>query len=95
MLVLLYPTQYTDEERLFATGLIDAKLYTAIITLRGDRIRIISTRRARKQEIELHERLKNANDKSIYQNVNCPKSQFNSLGSKPYSFKSPSYLSIS
>jgi len=62
--IILYPSQYTDEERFFATGLIDGKYYSAIITFRGSHIRIISVRRARKKEIEYYKRLKDADDNS-------------------------------
>jgi len=62
--VIVYPSQYTHEERFFTTGWIGDKCYTAIITLRGSNIRIISTRRARKKEIEHYERLKDADNNS-------------------------------
>jgi uncharacterized DUF497 family protein len=61
---IVYPSQYTDEERFYTTGLIDDKFYTSIITFRGENIRIISTRRARKKEIEHYERLKDADNNS-------------------------------
>ena len=48
-------TSYENEERLINIGKINSKFYTVISTLRGDNIRIISARRARKKEIEIYE----------------------------------------
>lgn len=49
--VLKVPTYAgTDEERIMVIGLIDGKHWSAITTTRGDRTRIISVRRARKNE---------------------------------------------
>ncbi len=59
---IIYPSNHATEERFFAVGLIDDKIYTAIITFRGKNIRIISTRRARQKEIEQYERLRNENN---------------------------------
>ncbi len=39
-----------DEERSRVIGRIDGKVWTAIVTRRGDRIRLISVRRARTDE---------------------------------------------
>lgn len=36
-------------------GRIDGKLWSAVITYRSEKIRIISVRRARKEEIEIYE----------------------------------------
>ncbi len=47
--------QSYDEERYLVLGRIGSKNYTAIITYRGDAIRIISVRRSRKKEIEFYE----------------------------------------
>lgn len=49
------PSKYPDEERYIVIGLIDGKHYSAIITLRGENIRIISVRQARKEEVEFYE----------------------------------------
>jgi len=62
--VIIYPTKYVEEERFFVTGLINDKFYTSIVTFRGKKIRIISTRRARKKEIQEYERAKDENDNS-------------------------------
>ena len=49
------PSKYLNEERYIVIGLIDGKHYSAIVTLRGENIRIISVRRARKEEVEFYE----------------------------------------
>jgi len=61
---IMYPSKYTDEERFYVTGLVNYKFYTSIITFRDENIRIISTRRARKKEIEQYERLRDENNNS-------------------------------
>jgi len=48
-----------DEERFLVLGKIASKNYTAIITYRGDVIRIISVRRSREKEIKLYESIRN------------------------------------
>ncbi len=48
-------TSYEDEERFINIGKIDTKFYTVVTTLRADKIRIISARRARKKEIGIYE----------------------------------------
>ena len=45
----------TDEPRFLMIGMIDGKHWSAVVTYRGDRIRIISVRRSRKEEVELYE----------------------------------------
>lgn len=45
----------TDELRFLAIGRISGRHWTAIWTLRGEAVRIISVRRARKEEIEYYE----------------------------------------
>ena len=44
-----------DEDRFLVIGLIGAKHWSAIITYRSDRIRLISVRRSRRTEVELYE----------------------------------------
>ena len=44
-----------DEPRLIIIGLISGKHWSAVITYRGEKIRIISARRARSTEVELYE----------------------------------------
>ena len=48
-------TSYEDEERFINIGKINSKFYTVVSTIREDKIRIISARRARKREIEIYE----------------------------------------
>ena len=54
-LVCLRSKVETDEERLLFIGRIKAKYWTAIATHRGEKLRIISVRRARKKEIQFYE----------------------------------------
>ena len=44
-----------DEARTIAIGMIGEKHWSAIVTCRGDDIRIISVRRSRKNEVALYE----------------------------------------
>ena len=43
------------EDRSAVIGLIDGKMWTAIVTLRGLNVRLISVRRARKEEVALYD----------------------------------------
>lgn len=49
------PALTSDEARWIAVGRIGARHWTAVFTWRGERVRIISVRRARKTEIERYE----------------------------------------
>ncbi len=49
------PAKPTDEPRFMVIGRIGERHWSAICTLRGDRIRIISVRRSREQEVEFYE----------------------------------------
>jgi uncharacterized DUF497 family protein len=49
------PVATTDEPRYLVIGKIDGKHWTAVATLRGERIRIISVRRSRNNEVILYE----------------------------------------
>ena len=49
------PARTEDEERLVVIGLIGDKHWSAVVTYRGERIRIISVRPSRKEEVELYE----------------------------------------
>jgi uncharacterized DUF497 family protein len=53
--LLEIPVKTSDEPRFLVIGRIDGKHWSAIITYRGDTVRIISVRRARKEEITLYE----------------------------------------
>jgi uncharacterized protein len=44
-----------DEPRFVVIGLIGLKHWSAVVTYRNERIRLISVRRSRKQEVELYE----------------------------------------
>lgn len=48
-------SQETTEPRALVIGRIGDRLWTAIITYRGDKVRVISVRRAREQEIRVYE----------------------------------------
>lgn len=43
------------EERFIVIGRIAEKHWSAVVTYRGDRVRLISVRRSRKQEVEAYE----------------------------------------
>ena len=49
------PARTTDEPRFLVIGTIGDEHWSAVITYRGDRTRIISVRRSRKEEIEIYE----------------------------------------
>ena len=49
------PVRTSDEPRFLVIGKISGRCWSAVITYRGDRTRIISVRRARKEEVEIYE----------------------------------------
>ena len=49
------PAKTTDEPRWLVIGKIGEKCWSAVITYRGQNIRIISVRRSRDEEVELYE----------------------------------------
>ncbi len=49
------PAKTLDELRYLVIGKINGKHWSAVITYRGENIRIISARRSRDEEIELYE----------------------------------------
>lgn len=49
------PLQTSDEPRCLVIGKIAEKHWSGIITYRGEKMRIISVRRSRKEEIEIYE----------------------------------------
>lgn len=53
--LLEIPAKTVDEPRFLIIGLIDNINWSAIITYRNDKIRIISVRRSRKEEVLLYE----------------------------------------
>ena len=54
-MLLEIPAKTDDEPRFLVIGLIDGKHWSAVITYRGDHIRLISMRRARTEEVALYE----------------------------------------
>ena len=50
--VVVAPSLNIGESRFLAVGKLEEKFWTVIITNRGDKIRIISARRSRKNEIQ-------------------------------------------
>ena len=56
--LLILPSRFPHESRYLAISRIDERFYTAIFTERDDKVRLISVRRARKEEIELYEQNK-------------------------------------
>ena len=54
-LLLEAPARTEDEPRFMVIGRIGELHWSAVCTLRGERIRIISVRRARKEEVERYE----------------------------------------
>ena len=53
--LLEIPAKTTDEPRYLVIGIISKKHWSGIITYRKDKIRIISVRRSRPEEVELYE----------------------------------------
>ena len=49
------PVKVHDELRFLVIGKIDEKHWSGVITYRSEKIRIISVRRARKEEIDIYE----------------------------------------
>ena len=49
------PAKTIDEKRFLIIGRISDKYWSTIITYRNEKIRIISVRRSRKEEIEIYE----------------------------------------
>ena len=53
--VLEISTKVKDEPRFLVIGRKDGKHWSAIITYRGEKVRIISVRRSRPEEVEIYE----------------------------------------
>ena len=49
------PLKADDELRFMVIGMIEEKVWSGIITYRGESVRIISARRSRKEEIAIYE----------------------------------------
>ena len=54
-MLLEIPAKTDDELRFLVIGIIDGKHWSAVMTYRGASIRLISVRRARKEEVALYE----------------------------------------
>ncbi|OHB73053.1 MAG: toxin [Planctomycetes bacterium RBG_16_55_9] len=49
------PVRTSDETRFLVIARISGRCWSGVFTYRGDRIRIISVRRSRKEEVEIYE----------------------------------------
>lgn len=49
------PLVTSDENRFMVVGMIAGKMWSGIITYRGETVRIISVRRSRKEEVAVYE----------------------------------------
>jgi uncharacterized DUF497 family protein len=54
-MLLEIPARTSDEPRFLIIGTVGNKHWSAVVTYRQDRIRIISARRSRKEEVEIYE----------------------------------------
>ena len=54
-MLLEIPVRTSDEPRYLIIGKIESKHWSAVVTYRENRIRLISVRRSRKEEVELYE----------------------------------------
>ena len=54
-LLIEVPARTVDEPRFLVIGRIDGKHYSAVITYREQRVRIISVRRSRQEEVAIYE----------------------------------------
>ena len=54
-MLLEIPAHTSDESRYLIIGKIESKHWSAVVTYRENRIRLISVRRSRKEEVELYE----------------------------------------
>ena len=54
-MLLEIPARTSDEPRFLIIGKIGNKHWSAVVTYRQERIRIISVRRSRKEEVEIYE----------------------------------------
>jgi uncharacterized DUF497 family protein len=54
-MLLEIPAKTEDELRYLVIGLIDGKHWSAVMTYRGENVRLISVRRARTEEVKLYE----------------------------------------
>jgi len=55
--VLEVPANFTEEPRYLVIGKVESKHWSAVVTYRDEKIRIISVRRSREKEIMLYENI--------------------------------------
>jgi uncharacterized DUF497 family protein len=55
--LLEIPARVTDEPHWVVIGTMNAKHWSAVVTRRGDNVRIISVRRSRDEEVTISEKL--------------------------------------
>ena len=53
--LIVVPAKTEDEPRYLAVGRISKKYWSAVITYRGENIRLISVRRSRDEEVRIYE----------------------------------------
>jgi len=53
--IIQIPVQTIDEPRYLVIEMIEGKHWSGVITYRGEKIRIISVRRSRKEEVKIYE----------------------------------------
>ncbi len=53
--VLEIPAKTRDEPRFLVIGKIDGRHWSGVVTYRGDKLRIVSVRRSRAEEVTLYE----------------------------------------
>ncbi len=53
--VIEIPVKTSDEPRFLVIGKISGKHWSGVITYRGEKMRIISVRRSREEEVEIYE----------------------------------------
>ena len=53
--LLLIPAKTDDEPRYLALGIIDQRHWSAVVTFRGENVRLISVCRSRREEVVLYE----------------------------------------
>ncbi len=53
--IIEIPARVVDEPRFLVIGMIRGTCWSGIVTYRGEKVRIISVRRSRKEEIEIYE----------------------------------------
>jgi len=52
---LIIPIRFVDEPRFMIIGKINEKIWSGVFLMRNEKVRIISVRRARKEEIAIYE----------------------------------------